>query len=43
MSSIFIPEDEICFHLFEGPSAEAVWEVSERAGIACERVVEGVQ
>ena len=28
--SVFVPEDETCFHLFEGPSAEAVKELSER-------------
>ncbi len=41
--SLFVPEDETCFFLFEAPSAEAVAEASRRAGIAVERVVEAVQ
>lgn len=40
LRSIFIPEDETCFSLYEGPSAEAVREASERAGISFERVAE---
>ena len=38
--SIFLPEDETCFHIFEGSSADAVGEVSTRAHIAYERIVE---
>jgi hypothetical protein len=41
--SIFVPEDEVCFHLFEAPSAEAVWEAARRASIGAERVVEAVE
>jgi hypothetical protein len=31
--SVLVPEDETCFHHFEGPTAEAVRRVSERAGL----------
>jgi hypothetical protein len=39
LRSIFLPEDEICFLLFEGPSEAAVAESARRAEIAFERVV----
>jgi hypothetical protein len=38
--SFFLPEDETCFHFFEGASAEAIGEVTARASIACDRIVE---
>lgn len=38
--SIAIPEDETCFHVFEGRSVEAVEEVSRRAALEYERIVE---
>ena len=41
--SIVVPEDESCFHLFEAPSAEVVLEVSRRAGITPQRIVEAVE
>jgi hypothetical protein len=37
---IYIPEDETCFHLFEGSSAEAIAEASHRAAIDYDRIVE---
>ena len=37
--SIFVPEDETCFHLFEGPSEEAVRKAGAEAGLAPLRVV----
>lgn len=37
---IFLPEDETCFHLFDGPSADAVRLASERAGLSPERIVQ---
>lgn len=40
LHAISLPEDEICFYLFEAPSAEAVRQVSERAGLRHERIVE---
>jgi hypothetical protein len=40
---LLIPDDETCFHLFEGVSAEAVGQASRRAALDYERVVEAVQ
>ena len=40
LRSIFVPEDETCFYLYEGVSAEAVGEASKRAEIPFARVVE---
>jgi hypothetical protein len=37
---ISIPEDEICFYLFDAPSADAVRLVSGRAGLRHERILE---
>ena len=37
---ISIPEDEICFYLFEAPSADHVRRVSEHAGLRHERILE---
>lgn len=41
--SIFVPGDEMCLYLFEAPSAEAVREASERAGLSPGRIVEAVE
>ncbi len=38
--SFFVPEDEMCFHVVEAPSIEVTAEISERAGISPERIVE---
>ena len=38
--SIFVPLDEVCFHLLEGPSAEAVDAVAGRAGIVPQRILQ---
>jgi hypothetical protein len=40
VSSIFVPEDETCFFLFEAESADAVRAAARRAGVAFERVTE---
>ncbi|MGH2538899.1 MAG: nickel-binding protein [Actinomycetota bacterium] len=37
---ISIPEDEICFYLFEAPSADDVRLVAEGAGLHPERILE---
>jgi hypothetical protein len=42
LSSIFVPEDETCFHLFEATSADAVREVAQRAELSFERVLEAI-
>jgi Nickel responsive protein SCO4226-like len=39
LRSIFLPGDEICFLVFEGPSEETVAEAARRAEIVFERVV----
>lgn len=40
LRSIFVPEDETCFFLYEAGSADAVREVAERAHLQFERVAE---
>jgi len=39
LHSIFVPEDETCFHLFEAGSADAVREAIERASLGPHRIV----
>lgn len=43
LRSIFVPEDDACFLLFEAPSAEAAGEAGARAGPAIERVTRTVR
>ncbi|MEO5703482.1 MAG: nickel-binding protein [Candidatus Limnocylindrales bacterium] len=38
--SFFVPEDEMAFHVIEAPSLEATAELSRRAGLSPERIVE---
>ena len=38
--ALFVPEDETCFHIFAGPSREAVANACRRAHIQYERIVE---
>lgn len=40
--SVFVPGDEVCYLLYEGPSVDAVGEATRRAAIEVERVVEAV-
>jgi hypothetical protein len=42
LRSIFVPQDETYFLLYEAESAGAVAEASARAGIAVERIVDAV-
>jgi len=42
LRSIFVPEDETCFYLYEAASADAVREAALRAQLACERVIEAI-
>jgi hypothetical protein len=42
LRSTFVPGEEKCFCLFEGPSADAVRTVNERAEIPFERIVEAM-
>jgi hypothetical protein len=39
----FLPEDEMCFHVFEAASEDAVSEVCRRAGIGSTRIVPAVE
>jgi hypothetical protein len=39
---ILVPADEIVLGLFQAPTAEAVTEVSRRAGLPVERVIEAM-
>jgi len=41
--SIYIPNDEVCFLVFDAISADAVADACTRAGIRFERVVEAVE
>lgn len=38
LRSIFVPEDETCFYLYEAASADAVREAAQRAALPFERV-----
>jgi hypothetical protein len=38
----YLCEDELCFSVFEAPSIDAVRAVSERSGLAYERITEAV-
>ena len=38
--SVFVPADEICFHLLDGPSAGSVADVVRQAGISAQRILE---
>jgi hypothetical protein len=42
LSSIFVPEDETCLHLYEALSADAIREVAQRAELSFERVLEAI-
>ena len=43
LSSMLMPEDEVVFCFFDGPSAEAVGEIARRAHIPFERIVASVR
>ncbi|MGD0272833.1 MAG: hypothetical protein ABSB96_03785 [Gaiellaceae bacterium] len=38
LRSLFLPEDETCFHLFEARGVEVVEETVRAAGLECERI-----
>ena len=42
LRSIFLPEDETCFSLYEAESVDAIREVVRRASLPFERIVEAV-
>ena len=41
--ALYLPTDEICFLLYEGPAAHAVGETVRRAAIGFDRIVEVVE
>ncbi len=43
MRSFFIPGEDKCFCLFDGPSAEVVRQANDRAQLPYERVSDGMQ
>ena len=40
LRSVFVPEDETCFYLFDAQSSDAVVEAARRCGLQCDRLVE---
>lgn len=42
LRSIFVPEDETCFYLYEAATAAVVHEAARRAALPFERVAEAV-
>jgi hypothetical protein len=38
--SLFLPEDEICFHVLDGDSEEVIREATVRAELRCQRISE---
>jgi hypothetical protein len=40
LRSVFVPDDEVCFHFVEAPSEEVVATIVARAAISPERIVE---
>ena len=42
LRSFFVPGEDKCFCLFEGPSAETVQEANDRAELPVERIAEAV-
>jgi uncharacterized protein DUF4242 len=43
LHTTFVPEDEVCLHVFEATSAQAVGEVMRKAALAADRIVEAVE
>jgi Protein of unknown function (DUF4242) len=41
--TMFLPDDETCFHLFEAPGPTAVEELSRRAALGCARIVGAIE
>lgn len=42
LRSIFVPEDETCFYLYEAETVEAVREAARRAALPFERIAEAI-
>ena len=43
LRSVFVPEDDACFLLYEGPSAEVVRSAVARAGLSATRELESIE
>jgi hypothetical protein len=43
LRSIFVPDDETCFHLFQAASAEAVLEAAHRASLTYDRIARATE
>ncbi len=43
ITSILIPGEEVVFSLYHGPSATAVRQLNERAGIPTSRIVDAIE
>lgn len=43
LRTMFLPDDETCFHLFDAASADAVAEVGRRAGLGNGRIVQAIE
>jgi hypothetical protein len=41
--STYLPDDEMCLHVFEAGSKEAVLALATRTGVAFDRVVEAIE
>ena len=42
LRSYFVPEDDMCMHVFEGPSVASVQAIADSAGLETERIVHSV-
>lgn len=42
LRSYFVPEDDMCMHVFDGPSVAAVQAIADSAGLETERIVHSV-
>lgn len=42
LGSLVLLEDEVCFHIFEAPSAAALQAATAKTGLPCERVTETI-
>lgn len=43
LRTTFVPQDEMCLHLFEATSVRVVEEAMQRAALAADRIVETVE